>query len=114
VVAVHHGHEIGAWDFLSGTLGDWRLQDLDSTAIKAFYTSLTTLAPRTVHRVHNTLHRALEDAVEDRLISRNPADKAHTEPEADHHMITWTADELATFSERSVRIASTRCGGSWP
>jgi len=96
------GYEGHIRNHITPGLGDWRLQDLDSTAIKAFYTSLTTLAPRTVHRVHNTLHRALEDAVEDRLISRNPADKAHTEPEADHDMITWTADELATFL-RTVR-----------
>ena len=78
-------------------LGEWRVQDLDSTAIKTFYASLTTLAPRTVHRIHNTLHRALEDAIQDQVIAHNPADKAHTEPEADHDMTTWTAEELARF-----------------
>ena len=107
------GYEGHVRNHLVPRLGSYRLQNLDKFTIKSFYTTLADqggnrrtggpLTARTIHRIHNTLHRALEDAVEDGLIIKNPADGAHSEPRAvDHDMITWTADELAKFL-RSVR-----------
>ena len=53
----------------------------------------------TVHHIHVTLHRALNEAVEDRLIPRNPADRAHSAPKASNspeHNV-WTESQAADF-----------------
>jgi len=47
--------------------------------------------------VHIALRKALADAVEDGLIRRNPAERAHPKPKDAPEMLTWTADELASF-----------------
>jgi len=55
------------------------------------------LSPKTVWNIHLTLHRALEDAVEQKLIDRNPADGAYSAPEAPTDIRSWDAEELKTF-----------------
>lgn len=101
------GYEAHIRNYIIPALGDYRLRDLDKQTIKRFYLSLaepgtsrTTgarLADRTIHRVHNTLHSALESAVEDNLLPKNPANRAHSEPPPNDVSGVWTADELAKF-----------------
>lgn len=80
------------------------LQSLDRATIKAMYAALAQprgdkpgLSAKTIHNVHLTLHRALADAVDDRIVVRNPAAGAHAAPRARREMRTWTADELRRF-----------------
>ena len=56
-------------------IGRVRLDQLAPVGIRAFYKSLQErgLSPRTVQSVHGILHSALEQAVEDGVIPRNPA-----------------------------------------
>jgi integrase len=50
-----------------------------------------------VHNVHICLHKALRDALDDGLLRRNPAERAHSKPKDRPEMETWSADELAAF-----------------
>ena len=86
-------------------IGDIALQALTPSRVKALYADLATggrvrggggLSAKTVHNIHRTLSRALADAVSDRLIQRNPAERAHHQP-ASPDMPTWTAQQLRTF-----------------
>lgn len=54
-------------------------------------------SPKTVHNIHLTLHRALEDAVEDGLIDRNPTSGARRAPTSGPEMMTWNAGQLRAF-----------------
>lgn len=54
-------------------------------------------SPKTVHNIHLTLHRALEDGLNDGLIARNPATRARKVPKARQEMLTWDEDQLRTF-----------------
>jgi integrase len=58
------------------TLGRHKLSALRPDAIQSLYAAKLTegLAPGTVEKIHNVLHRALEMAVKWRYLSRNPAD----------------------------------------
>lgn len=87
-------------------LGDSPMQKLVRTRIKAFYTELResgaergggALSPKTVHNVHLTLRKALGDAVEDSLLPRNPADRAHKLPTDRPEMKTWDSKQLSEF-----------------
>lgn len=89
-------------------LGDVPLQALDRTRVKAFYGWVQDgnssrggrrPSPKTVHNIHLTLHRALEDATEDALIARNPAAGARSAPKKRQEMLTWNEDQLRTFLE---------------
>jgi len=83
---------------LTERLGDVALQALTRQQIKTLYAELAeTLAPKTVHNHHLILHRALRDAVEDRLITVNPADRAHRLAKRRVEVKTWSAGELALF-----------------
>jgi integrase len=57
------------------TLGIVKLQHLAPQQIKGLYTRLSQqgLAPRSIRHTHAVLHRALERAVRDGLIAKNPA-----------------------------------------
>ncbi len=94
--------------YLVPRLGEIPLQALDRPAIKSAYADLTEsgsvrtggpLTDQTAHHIHVTLHRALEDAVEDRLIPRNPADRAHKAPKTsdrpEHNV--WSESQVADF-----------------
>lgn len=52
-----------------------------------------------MHNIHLTLHRALEDAVHDGVIPRNPASGARQAPRAGREMQTWDSDQLRMFLE---------------
>lgn len=48
------------------------------------------------------LSRALADAVNDQLISRNPATGAHRQPESPEQL-TWTSEQLGAFLDHVAR-----------
>ena len=80
------------------------LQRLLPSAIGSYYATLAkTLAPSTVQLHHAVLHRALQTAVKDRLLSRNPAADVDSRPtsakdkSAHARAGAWTADEARTF-----------------
>ncbi len=57
-------------------LGAVKLKDLDAHTIQTFYNPLSAngLAPKTVKNIHGVLHSALQQAVSNGYIQRNPAD----------------------------------------
>lgn len=92
--------------YISPRIGEIQLQQLDRPTIKAMYAELRksgrvrgggSLSPKTVHNIHLTLHKALADAVDDRVLVRNPADRAHKLPKAGNEVPAWTAKELRHF-----------------
>lgn len=91
--------------YIAPRIGAVRLQELTSTDVKGLYADLRDngrlrgaggLSESSVHRTHITLRRALADAVEDRLLARNPAAGAHKQPEG-REAAYWTLDELRAF-----------------
>jgi len=93
---------------ISARLGAIPLQALNRQHVKALYTELAEsgnlrdgggLSAKSVHNTHLCLHRALRDAVEDRLIASNPADRAHRLPKARTEMKVWKRTQVATFLE---------------
>ena len=78
-------------------LGDVQLRHLTRALIVGAYARMG-ISPKTTHNAHLVLHRCLADAVEERLILRNPADRAHTLPrDARPEMRTWTREEVRRF-----------------
>ena len=72
-------------------LGNVRLQSVDRLQIRALYRKLAEsgLSEKTVHNVHICLHKALQDALDDGLLRRNPAERAHSKPKDRPEMETW-------------------------
>lgn len=93
--------------YIAPRIGQVPLQQLDRTDCKRLYADLQAaggrdgdaLAYSTVHRVHTTLHTALQAATDDGLVRFNVAAGAHAAPaQADRAEVTvWEADELAAF-----------------
>ena len=79
-----------------------QISSISLTSRRSEYGSIRTggpLSDMTVHHIHVTLHRALNETVEDRLIPRNPADRAHRAPKASNspeHNV-WTESQAADF-----------------
>jgi len=72
-----------------------RLADLDRLAIAAAYDSIE---PRTVSHVHDGLHRALVEAVDDGFIMRNPASGAMRGRHLPTHEIAaWNESEYRSW-----------------
>lgn len=83
---------------LRPALGDIPLQELDGSTLTKHYASLLDrLSPKTVANVHGLAHRILEDAVDDELLLRNPADRADKPKGEDEERPTWTPPEVARF-----------------
>lgn len=86
-------------------IGNLPLQQLTRAAVKACYQSMTEsgspgggpLNAKTVHNTHLTLRKALGDAVNDHLLTINPADGAHRLHRDRPEMQTWTAEQLGVF-----------------
>jgi len=78
------------------------LQASDRLQVRALYRQLaeTGLSQKTIHNVHIALRKALADAVEDGLLRRNPADRAHAKPKHRPEMATWSAVKLHDFLEQ--------------
>ena len=73
------------------------------------------LAPKTIHNVHLTLHRALQDAVADGLITSNPAARAHRMARFIPTFRCWSAEELHRFliaADRDAHFALWRLAAS--
>lgn len=104
-------YEIHVRRHITPRIGDIPLQALDRNHIKAFYGWVQDghssregrlPAPKTVHNIHLTLHRALEDAVDDGLIVRNPSFGARQAPQRGPEMLTWNTHQLRAFFEASA------------
>jgi integrase len=84
-------------------IGSVRLDALTPTRLNALYVSLGQgggLSPAYVRHVHVVLRRALEAAVEDDLLVRNPADRARPptgESVRPPEMKVWTAEQARDF-----------------
>lgn len=108
--------------YIKEHFGDVRLNKLTPRRIKNFYMALQgqqrlrkregeeepgTLSPSTIHRVHITLRRSLNDAVADGLLASNPASGAYKAQESPEQK-TWSAQELRRFysETRNDRFAA--------
>lgn len=100
-------------NYIKPRIGDYPLQSLTRTVVRGMYAELRVngavrgkdkgLSEKTVHNVHLTLHRALKDAVKDKLIVSNPADSAHKLPTSSRPQIkSWNTDELRVFLGRAA------------
>ncbi|HTE83937.1 MAG TPA: site-specific integrase, partial [Dehalococcoidia bacterium] len=92
-------YSVSIHNHIGPRLGDVPLQVVDRLRIRGLYRQLagSGLGEKTVHNVHICLRKALQDAVDDGLLRRNPAERAHAKPKDRPEMRTWSADELATF-----------------
>ena len=93
--------------YISPRIGQVPLAGLTTPTVKAFYAELyksgrlrsdKPLSAKTVHNIHRTLSRALNDAVQEQppRIPANPAARAHKAP-ASPEQATWTAEDLHRF-----------------
>lgn len=55
------------------------------------------LAPRTVRNVANTFRKALGEAIDDRLIRHNPAERVKTPKASKPHIRVWSPEETPLF-----------------
>lgn len=88
------------------------VQAVSTADLKALYARLSGagLAPSTVRRVHNVLHRALEDAVGDQVI-RNVASRKTEPPRATRKPTgTWSVRELREFL---AAVEADRLAAAW-
>lgn len=81
------------------SLGAVILAKLAPSAIEALYREKLDagLSSTTVAGIHRTLHRALERAVRQRLIGRNPCDAVSVPKKRHIEYTTWTPSESARF-----------------
>lgn len=110
-------YEMHARLYLIPALGEVPLQALTRQDVRAFYNRLAddggdrgVLSPKTIHNIHLTLHRSLADAIEDRLLQNNPADKAHKLPGDRPEMKVWAPEQLRAFLDY---VASDRLFALW-
>lgn len=88
-------------------LGQFQLDKLTTGDIQGFYTDLKKngrllrtelygegLSDQTVRGIHTTLHAALDKAVEEKLIFRNPADSCKLPPAKSREMKVLTPEEI--------------------
>jgi integrase len=93
----HRGYEV-AIRHITTRIGHIVLQGLTKPDVRALYAALAEsgLGEKTIHNIHIVLCKALDDAAEDGLVTRNVANHVHkgaSRPE----MKAWSEDELATF-----------------
>ncbi len=99
------GYELNVRRHIGPRIGAIPMQQLTRAQVKGAYNDIAergapsgrSLNAKTVHNVHLTLRKALADAVEDRLLSHNPADGAHRLHKDHPEMRTWTAEQLSRF-----------------
>lgn len=104
--------------YIAPRLGDVALKALTRPRVRSLYAELREsgrlrggggLSAKSVYNVHRTLSRALDEAVEDRLLVRNPAKRAFSAPESPV-MPTWSAAQLRRFLDA---VAGDRLYGLW-
>lgn len=101
-------------------IGDLPLQSITRNQLRILYSELEVngrlrggggLKRKTVHNIHITLLKALGDAEEDQLISRNPAVRAHRTGADDRAQVnTWNASQVRVFLRH---VASDRLFAMW-
>jgi integrase len=93
-------------------IGHVNLQKLTTAMLNALYTDLLErgTGPRTVQYVHATIRKALNDAVRQGLLVRNPA--LHATPPKVHRreLQTWTAQQLRRFLDT---VQAERLHAAW-
>lgn len=90
-------------------LGEVPMQSLTRSHLRLFYADLEAngavrgggLNRKTVHNVHLMLLKAFNDAVDDQLLPRKPAERAHRAGPNRFQITTWTAPQLRTFLEHA-------------
>jgi integrase len=111
-------YELTVRRHISPRIGYVALRNLTSARVEALYAGLAVdgnsrgggLSPKSVHNVHQVLHRALRSAVRNDLIARNPAEGAHSLPSGRAEMRTWTAEQVAVFL---AAASSDRLSAMW-
>lgn len=107
----YEGYRGAVESHLEPKLGTIPLRQLDRATFSSFYDELGRtgrtdgeggLSPRSVRLIHVTAHKALEDAVKDGLLFRNPTVGANVPAKARSKTPSWTAEQVSTFLE-SVR-----------
>lgn len=91
--------------YVTPRIGQLRLTALTGPALTALYADLLdhggqkgrSLSPTTVRLVHRVLTKALNDAVEARILAANPAQRAKVPARHRIEMRTWTAAQAAAF-----------------
>jgi integrase len=101
------GVDLIARRHLRPRIGDVPMRRLTRAQVSALYASLAEdgssirgggLSPKSIRNVHMVLRSALQDAVRDDLIPRNPAQDAAVPSLAGRvEMRTWTPQQVATF-----------------
>ena len=83
-------------------LGNRYLKDISTTEIQRFYNNLMDtngLSPKTIKNIHGVLHRALDQAVTERLIKDNPSTRC-TLPKMQSKTISpLTNEDISNFIE---------------
>jgi integrase len=113
-----YGHYARA--YVTPKLGHIRLQQLTASDLRAFYGELGAsggrrsqgLKPKTVKNVHALIHRALEDAVDQGLMTRNVAALRSARPaklEKTERGV-WTPEDLRVFL---TAMAADRLAALW-
>lgn len=99
-------YELIARAYVKPRIGDAPLRTLTRARLKAFYAELgesggvrggRPLSAKTVHNVALMLRKALADAVEDRIIPANPAERSHRLPAGRREMAVWDGAQVAAF-----------------
>lgn len=99
-------YELHVRRYIVPRVGWARLQELTTTQVKTMYAELAEsgaerrtggLSEKTVHNIHVTLRKALGDAVDDGLIFRNPAARAHRAPTERPEIDVWDSEQLRAF-----------------
>jgi integrase len=86
-------------------IGNRQVQALTAQLLTALYGELLTaggkngkpLSPTTVRLVHRVVSKALEDAVESRILATNPTRHAKVPKRRQPVMRTWTAEQASSF-----------------
>jgi integrase len=118
----------GTWDaaklhierYIAPRIGTLPLRALTTPVVRALYVELQAsgrqrggagLSAKTVHNIHRTLSRALNDAVAEHppRILHNPAARAHKQPSSPVQP-TWSAEQLRTFY---ASVRQDRLFGLW-
>ncbi|MDA8189576.1 MAG: site-specific integrase [Dehalococcoidales bacterium] len=82
-------------NYFADLIGGIRLKSLSNIDVQSACTRLlTTLAPGSVHTAHMVLHAALEQAVEWKLLPRNPADKIILPNPSGEEKLTYSDEQL--------------------
>lgn len=94
--------------YIAPRIGNIPLQTLSAAHLNGLYDDLLEngrirgdggLSDATVHRIHSTLHKSLQDALEAGLVTHNVATRAKATKDPEASPDAWTAEELRTFLE---------------